>query len=61
MSKEQKLLELQKQIRFKINQAIEEFQVDQGVKITAVDIDLIDLSTVDIKMCVVSKVILRTE
>lgn len=56
---EQRVLKLQKYIRFLINQPIQEFQEQQGIKITSIEFDMIDLSTVGAPVSIIAKVILR--
>jgi len=58
-TKEQKILELQKHIRFLLNQPLQEFQEQQGVKIDRIEFDMIDLSTIEAPVSIIAKVILR--
>lgn len=50
---------LQKHIRFLLNQPLEDFQIRNGVKIKDIEFDLIDISTVEAPRTIISKVILK--
>lgn len=58
-TKELAIRNLQKHIRFLLNQPLQDFQEQQGVKIDHIELDMIDLSTVEAPVSIISKVILR--